>query len=199
MNHLSCVTVGLVNGSSLLAEALQISAKKLIINATIDKVLFMFKSLSLFSLRASVLVLMLIVSGCASLSMHFEKPDVKLVSVNLLPSDGLAQKLAIKLRVTNPNSATLPLVGMKYSLSLQGYDLISGVTRDIDSIPGYSDADVELSATVDWINGLRLIRALVASPGSSVRYELDAKLDPGKLLPAFHVTERGMIDLSQAE
>jgi len=124
---------------------------------------------------------------------------VKLVSVNLLPSDGLAQNLAIKLRVTNPNAVTLPLVGMKYSLSLQGYDLISGVTRDIGSIPGYSDTDVELLATMDWINGLRLIRSLVASPGSSVRYELDAKLDPGKFLPAFHVTERGMIDLSQAE
>jgi len=159
----------------------------------------MIKYLSLFSLRASVLALLLVVSGCASLSMSFDKPDVKLVSVNLLPSDGLAQNLAIKLRVTNPNAVTLPLVGMKYSLSLQGYDLISGVTRDIGSIPGYSDTDVELLATMDWINGLRLIRSLVASPGSSVRYELDAKLDPGKFLPAFHVTERGMIDLSQAE
>jgi len=199
MNYLSCETVGRVNGSLLLAEALQIGVKKLMIQTSNLKVFFMIKSLSLFSLRASVLALLLVLSGCASLSMPFEKPDVKLVSVNLLPSDGLAQSLAIKLRVTNPNSVTLPLVGMKYSLSLQGYDLVSGVTRDIAPIPGYSDTDVELSATVDWINGLRLIRSLVASPGSSVRYELDAKLDPGKLLPAFHVTERGMIDLSQAE
>jgi len=199
MNHLSCVTVGVVNGSSQPDEALQIGLKKLMIQTSNLKVFSMTKSLSLFSLRASVLALLLIVSGCASLSMSFEKPDVKLISVSLLPSDGLAQNLAIKLRVTNPNSATLPLVGMKYSLSLQGYDLISGVTRDIGSIPGYSDTDVELSATVDWINGLRLIRSLVAKPGSSVSYELDAKLDPGEFLPAFHVVERGMVDLSPAE
>lgn len=159
----------------------------------------MFNSLSLLSLKTGLLTLLMVLAGCASLSMPFEKPDVKLVSVYLLPSDTMEQRLAIKLRVTNPNSMTLPLVGMKYSLRLQGYDLISGVTRDIGSIPGYSDKDVELAATVDWINGLRLLRTLVAQPGVAVSYELDTKLDPGKLLPAFHVTERGMIDLAQSE
>jgi len=199
VRHLSCVTIGLVNGSLLLAEALQIGVKKLIINATTDKVLFMFKSLSLFSLKASFLALLMVLAGCATFSMPFEKPDVKLVSVKLLPSEGLEQRLAIKLRVTNPNSVTLPLVGMKYSLGLQGYDLVSGVTRDIASIPGYSEADVELVATVDWINGLRLLQSVIAQPETSVSYELDAKLDPGRLLPAFHITERGMIDLAQPE
>lgn len=199
MNHLSCVTVGRVNGSLLLAETLQIETKKLIINATTDKVFFMLKSRCLFSLKASFLALLMVLAGCATFSMPFEKPDVKLVSVKLLPSEGLEQRLAIKLRVTNPNSVTLPLVGMKYSLGLQGYDLVSGVTRDIASIPGYSDADVELMATVDWINGLRLIQSVIARPEAPVSYELNAKLDPGRLLPAFHIIERGMIDLTQPE
>lgn len=157
----------------------------------------MTKSPSLFSLRVSLFAWLLILSGCASLSMPIEAPDVKLVSVKLLPSDSLEQRLAIGLRITNPNSVSLNLVGMKYSLSLDGYDLISGVSNDIPTIESYSDTSVEVIATVDWINGLRLLQSLIARPGSSVSYKLDAKLDPGLLLPAFHITERGIIDLAQ--
>lgn len=159
----------------------------------------MIKPLRAFSLRAGLLALLLIVSGCASLSMPFERPDVKLVSVKLLPSDGMEQRLAIGLRITNPNNVTLNLVGMKYSLSLQGFDLLSGVTKDIPSIEGYSDTSLEVIATVDWLNGIRLLHSLMSRTESSVSYELDAKLDPGHLLPAFHVTETGMINLAQTE
>jgi len=159
----------------------------------------MIKTLCLFSLRTSVLALLLVLSGCASLSMPFEKPDVKLVSVKLLPSVGQEQQLAIKLRVTNPNLQTLALMGMKYSLGLQGYDVISGVSSDIEPITGYSDAEVELTATVNWINGLRLLQSVISSPETFVSYELHAKLDQGRLLPTFHITERGMIDLAQPE
>jgi len=159
----------------------------------------MFKLLSRYSLRFTVLAWLLILSGCASLSPHFERPDVKLISVKLLPSDNFEQRLAIGLRITNPNSVTLKLVGMKYSLRLDGYNLISGVSNDIPAINSYSDTSVEVIATVDWLNGLRLLQGLLAKPNSSVSYELDAKLDPGLLLPAIHVIERGMVDLAQAE
>ena len=159
----------------------------------------MTKFLRLFPLRASLFAWLLILSGCASLSVPFDAPDVKLVSVKLLPSDSMEQRLAIGLRIDNPNAMALNLVGMKYSLRLDGYDLISGVSNDIPAIESYSGTSVEVVATVDWINGLRLLQWLIAHPDSSVRYELDAKLDPGLLLPAFHVTERGMIDLAQAE
>ena len=77
------------------------------------------------------------------------------------------------------------------------YDLISGVSNDIPIIESYSDTSVEIIATVDWINGLRLLQSLIARPGSSMSYKLDAKLDPGLLLPAFHIIERGIIDLAQ--
>ena len=159
----------------------------------------MIRYLSRFSLPCTVFAWLLILSGCASLSMPFEAPDVKLVSVKLLPSEGMAQQLAIGLRITNPNAVSLNLVGIKYSLRLQGYDLISGVANDIPPIASYADTPLEIIATVDWLNGLRLLQSLVASPESSVSYELDAKLDPGHFLPAFHVTEVGMIDLAQTQ
>ncbi len=159
----------------------------------------MFKSLSLFSLKASLIALLLVVAGCATFSSPLEKPEVKLVAVKLLPSEGLAQRLAIKLRILNSNSVTLPLKGMKYSLDLQGYELISGVSNDIAPIAAYSEAEVELLATVDWINGLRLLQSVLARPESAVSYKLEAKLSPGALLPAFRVVERGVIDINQPQ
>jgi len=111
----------------------------------------------------------------------------------------MAQRLAIKLRILNSNSVTLPLKGMKYSLDLQGYELISGVSNDIAPIAAYSEAEVELLATVDWINGLRLLQSVLARPESAVSYKLEAKLSPGALLPAFRVVERGVIDINQPQ
>lgn len=192
-------TVHTANGSLVLADAIAKTVKKTDYQTDNNKVFSMVKSLNAFPLRISLLVLILMVSGCASLSMPFERPEVKLVSVKLLPSDGMEQRLVIGLRITNPNSVSLNLVGMKYSLSLQGFDLLSGVSKDIPSIGGYSDTSLEVIATVDWLNGIRLLHSLMSRTESSVSYELDAKLDPGYLLPAFHVTETGMINLAQAE
>lgn len=159
----------------------------------------MFKSLRLFSLKAGLMALLLVMAGCATFSSPFEKPEVKLVAIKLLPSDNFEQQLAIKLRVLNPNSVTLPLSGMKYSLGLQGYDLVSGVTNELAAIPAYAQADVELIATVDWINGLRLLQSVIARPESAVSYQLEAKLSPGRLMPAFRIVERGVIDLAPPE
>lgn len=157
----------------------------------------MFKFCNRYGSRLCIIFLFLMVSGCASFSSPIDAPDVKLVSVKLLPSDNLEQRLAIGLRVTNPNAVGLKLVGMKYSLRLDGYDLISGVTNNIPAIASYSDTPVDIVATVDWLSGLRLLHSFMAKPNSSVSYEFDAKLDPGYLLPAYHVTERGFVDLMQ--
>lgn len=159
----------------------------------------MFKLLNCYSLRLCVVALFLVLSGCATFSSPIDAPSVKLISVQLLPSDNLEQRLAIGLRVTNPNPVALKLIGMRYSLRLDGYNLISGVSNDVPAIASYADTSVEIIATVDWLSGLRLLQSFMSKPNSAVSYEFDAKLDPGYLLPAFHVTERGIVDLAQAE
>lgn len=146
-----------------------------------------------------LLVMITTLSGCASLGVNFEDPQVKVVSLKALPSENLEQRFIIGLRILNPNATALNLVGMSYSLRLQGFDLLSGVKNDIPPIPAYSEVPVEVEASINVINGLRFFSSLLSQPEAPLNYELVAKLDVGsKLLPAVRVIESGQIDLKKS-
>lgn len=152
------------------------------------------------ALMTLVLALMTLVllSGCAHLGLKLEQPQVKVVSLKVLPAEGMEQRFGIGLRITNPNGIGINLVGMSYSLRLQGYDLLSGVANDIPEIPAYSEVPLEIIANVDLFNGLRFIQSLLEKPTDQLSYELVAKLElESSLLPAIRIVERGSIALSR--
>ena len=137
----------------------------------------------------------LILAGCATLSPDFETPAVQVVSVSLLPPEDLAPRFAIGLRVMNPNRADLPLKGAAYTVHLEDREIITGVTNDLPTIPGYGEAMVTLNATLNWMQGLELINDLALGPLNGVSYEVKVKLDVGTLLPAIHITDSGTLSL----
>jgi LEA14-like dessication related protein len=135
----------------------------------------------------------LLLSACATLRPDFETPTVQVVSVALLPPENLSPRFAITLRVMNPNSADLPLKGAAYTITLEGQDIVSGVTNDLPRIPGYGEEDITLHATLNWLEGLQLLDDLSKNPRDSVTYELNAKLDVGALIPAVRITDTGTL------
>ena len=141
---------------------------------------------------------LLAVSGCGHLRTDFEDPRVKVVSLQALPAEGMEQSFAIGLRISNPNAFALNLVGMSYSLRLQGYDLLDGVANNIPEIPAYSEVPIEVKATVNMLNGLLFIRTILTAPQSTIQYELAAKLAlDSRLLPTIRLVEKGNIALTQ--
>ncbi len=151
-------------------------------------------------LRMLLMVIMVTISGCATISPDFEDPQVKVVSLRMLPPEDQAQGLVIGLRILNPNSSALNLVGMSYSLRLQGYDLLSGAKNDIPSIPAYSEVPVDVVATFNLINGLRFLQTMINKQDDIMNYELVAKLDVGsRLRPAVRVVETGQIRLNSGQ
>ena len=151
------------------------------------------------TIKIMFVVLVFTLSGCASLGVNFEDPQVKVTSLRLLPSNTLEKRFIIGLRVLNPNASPLNLVGMSYSLRLEGYDLLSGAKNDIPPIPAYAEVPMEVEASINIINSLRFFQALLNKTDNSVDYELVAKLDIGsKLLPAFKVVESGQISLNKS-
>jgi len=148
-------------------------------------------------LKTLLTLMIFLLSGCASLSPNFEQPQVKVVSLRMLPAENQVQGVAIGLRILNPNGTGLNLRGMSYSLRLQGHDLLSGARNDIPPIPAYSEVPVEVVATFNLINGLRFLQAMINQPEDTLNYELLAKLDIGSgLTPAVRVSEVGKIRLN---
>jgi len=138
-------------------------------------------------------------SGCSSaatLLTNFEKPSVELASVRMLQPNGLSQRFRVGLTITNPNGVALKLTGLTYSLSLEDYKLISGASNEIPTLEAYAQTTVELDASTNLLNSVRLIQQWMSKPQESLSYRLEAKLGLiNPLLPAVTIDESGEIPM----
>lgn len=136
--------------------------------------------------------------ACGALRPGFETPSVSVSSFRTLPSDGMLPNFEIGLRIVNPNRDPLRLVGVAYTVSLNGYEVIEGVGNALPEIAGYSQGDITLVATPNLLAGARLVAEMMRGSTNSVRYELEARLDTGMLFLPIRVTDAGEISLGPA-
>lgn len=134
-------------------------------------------------------------SACATLSPNWEEPTVTLNSFRALPSEGMAPAFEIGLTVINPNPDPLNLVGVVYTISLQGHEVVKGVGKDFPVIESYSQQQLTLTASANLFAGLRLFLDMInesqmgAAP--ALEYEFEARLDLGGLYPDIRISEGG--------
>jgi len=142
-----------------------------------------------------LLPFLVVMTGCASLQSDFKEPGVTLLSITPEISNLFAPEFDVKLRVTNPNRNELEIVGLSYSIHLQGNKLIEGVARELPIIPAYGEADFGLRATADLVESLNLIGDLLDQPSSEVDFELNADIDLGRFYPMVRIQRVGSISL----
>ncbi|MGS2724344.1 LEA type 2 family protein [Porticoccus sp. GXU_MW_L64] len=148
--------------------------------------------------QAVVLLAVMLLTGCASLTPGFQNPEVNLVAVAPVSSSSLLeQRFKVGLRVLNPNSVPLPVKGLSYSLKLNGYKVVSGATGDIPELPAYGDVRLDLEAGVNLLGGARFLSGILNNPHQQLDYQLETRLDVGLLLPAITLVEEGQISLQQ--
>ena len=77
---------------------------------------------------ATLLTLILLLSSCATLTPDFEKPELQLTNLSMLPAQGFEQRFRLTFRVTNPNNISFPVDGMNFKLNLRGVQVATGVS-----------------------------------------------------------------------
>lgn len=138
----------------------------------------------------------LLVSACAHLGASYDPPKVKVISLELLPSQGLSQRFLIGLQMTNPNSGPMPIRGFSYTLALNGYELLDGVSSRMTTIPAFSETEVTVEATTDLMAALRFLNDFLSNnQQDTLRYALTANLDVAGLMRGVRVTENGEVPL----
>lgn len=143
----------------------------------------------------AVALCLLLLSACAGLTKDMDPPKVTLESFNALPSEGGAPRFDIKLRIINPNDTVLDIAGISYDIELMGRDLVSGVTNDVPRIGAYSEEVVNLQASLQLFELLRLFASLGTSGEGPLDYRFSAKIDFKGLVPTQRVEESGEIKL----
>jgi LEA14-like dessication related protein len=145
---------------------------------------------------ATIIVALTVLPACVGLRPGFETPTVTVKSVRALPSEGALPDFEIILHVINPNNEALKLAGVSYTVSLAGHDVIQGVGNELPVIEGYGEGDLVLTASANLFAGIGLLRDLMSTQGDVIRYEFEAKLDPGPLSPSIRVKDEGEISLN---
>lgn len=130
----------------------------------------------------------------------FEPPVLSLSSFGLVPSEGKAPRIAIGLRVVNPNGTPLRMRGLSYAVSLEGYRMITGVTSRLAEVPPYSETEIELNSPIDLISSIRLFNELINTPGRDrLKYSLNARIDVDGMLVPLRLVEDGELIFTQLD
>lgn len=114
-------------------------------------------------------------TGCASFSQFPEEPEVTLVDLKPLPSEGVEQRFEITLRILNPNDRDLAADGIDLILDLNGQRLGRGVSATPFHIPQLSDDTVKLVATTHLLDVVRQAFALSSTQGQ-LDYQLRGRI-----------------------
>jgi LEA14-like dessication related protein len=147
-------------------------------------------------LTIAIITATVLLAGCAGLRPDYETPTVTVKSVRAIPSEGVLPEFEIDLHVINPNREALKLVGVSYTVSLEGHELIKGVGNDLPVIEGYGEGDITLNASADLFAGVGLIRELMSRQKDTLSYSFEAKLDPGAFRPSIRVKDSGEVSLT---
>jgi Late embryogenesis abundant protein len=132
-----------------------------------------------------------LIAGCSTMRPGFVSPTVNITSFKPLPSEGIAPKFEMSLRVVNPNATQLSLRGMSYTLALNNFAVVDGAANALPVVPAYGEAEFKVVATVGVFEGIRFVSDLLQHSKGQVAYTLKAKLDVGAMLPAINIEKTG--------
>lgn len=133
-------------------------------------------------------------SGCASL-IDREPVRVNVVGIEPLRGEGLEARLALKLRVINPNDIGLSFDGIAVDLDVRGQPFASGVSNEKGEVPRFGETVITIPVSV---SALALVRQAlgVARGGADQRigYTLRGRL-AGTPLGGIAFDTRGEVEL----
>lgn len=117
--------------------------------------------------------------SCATLP-NSDPLQVSVAGVEPLPGEGLELRLAVKVRVQNPNDAPVDYDGVALSLDLNGHKLGTGVSSEVGTVPRYGETVVTIPITIGMFNMARQILGLVnGGDTKAVAYKVRGKLEGG--------------------
>lgn len=89
-------------------------------------------------------------------------------------------RLAVTLRIRNPNDGGVEFSGAALDLSLNGRRLASGVSNAAGLVARYGETTVMIPVTISAFNVARQLMGFINDPDpSSVTFGIDGKLDTG--------------------
>lgn len=140
-----------------------------------------------------LLVMACVAAGCSQLPLR-DPLRISLVGIEPLPGQGLELRMAIKLRVQNPNDSAVDFDGVALEVDLRGLSFASGVSDQLGSVPRYSEVVISVPVSVSAISVLRQGLSFANGDRSSVTYAIRGKIG-GSMLSGSTFKTNGQVEL----
>lgn len=137
----------------------------------------------------------LLLAACAALPGR-DPLRVDVAGIEPIEGQGLELRLAVKLRVQNPNDDAVEYDGAALELEVNGKTLATGVSDQRGSVPRYGERVLVVPVSISALNAVR--QALMLADGTtrdSVPYVLRGKL-AGGAFGAARFTQEGSIGIN---
>lgn len=142
----------------------------------------MYRIINTAPARMTVVVFIFsFLSGCATWPVAEDVPNVRVAGLEPLPAEGLEIRLALKLRVQNPNDSALAYNGISVQLKLDGQGLASGVSNASGEIARFSEEVLTIPVSISAFSVVRQIFSRSADTtestvNQSIAYSLTGKM-----------------------
>ena len=117
-------------------------------------------------------------AACAGLGQH-EPIRVNLAGLEAIPGAGLEARFLAKVRVQNPNEASITYNGISAEVDLNGRSFASGLSDASGEIPRFGESVIELPLTVPATAIVRQVVRLFTGDHSKATYRVRGFLNTG--------------------
>lgn len=132
--------------------------------------------------RISLVALLLLQAGCALFSSNsYRDPVISLEQVEVEKANLWEQRLALTLLVENPNSVSLPISKLVYSIDLDGVLLASGESNSSFTVPANGHRRITLPVRTNLWRHVKRIVKMLEKPDNPVPYRLRGEVKTGML------------------
>ncbi len=122
----------------------------------------------------TLLAILTTLSGCALFLPKLTPPQLAVIGVQVRRADFWSQRLAVRLRVTNPNDRNLPVKGLSYALDIDGQRFANGTSSQSFIVPARGTAEFTTDLTADMTGAVLTI--LSRGQHRPVHYRLRGKV-----------------------
>jgi hypothetical protein len=132
-------------------------------------------------MRATGLMLLSAFACAACSTLPNRDPlSIDVAGIEPLPGEGLELRLAVRVRIQNPNDTPIDYSGAALDLDLNGRKLASGVSDAIGTVPRYGEAVIEIPVTISAFNMARQVLGFTNTQNQQdVSYAVRGKLEGG--------------------
>jgi LEA14-like dessication related protein len=130
----------------------------------------------------SLLLLCSFALGACSALPNRDPLNIDVAGIEPLQGEGLELRLAVRVRIQNPNDSDIEYSGAALNLDLNGRKLASGVSSAMGTVPRYGEAVLEIPVTISALSMARQVLGFVnnnAQDQREVKYTVRGKLEGG--------------------